>query len=178
MGIQIFVNLDARSLSTARSNGVSDTRNINFKQFVVGDSEVLDVFLVSGQSRYQPDAHNIQDYTVRLGLGTLNGKPSEGTFDLGSQTGLAHDIDDAGLDAAITAEVAACAVTKLSNFVFKVVFDATGAQSIPTVDASNLGPSSTASITRVITGDGSTNEEWVIRFFNNPVTLINDWEVY
>ena len=176
MGIQIFVNLDARSLSTARSNGVSDTRNINFKQFVVGDSEVLDVFLVSGQSRYQPDAHNIQDYSVRLGLGTLNGKPSEGTFDLGSQTGLAHDIDDAGLDAAITAEVAACAVTKLSNFVFKVVFDATGAQSIPTVDASNLGPSSTASITRVITGDGSTNEEWVIRFFNNPVTLINDWE--
>ena len=176
MGIQIFVNLDARSLSTARSRGVRDTRNTDFKQFVVGDSEVLDVFLVSGQSRYQPDAHNIQDYTVRLGLGTLNGKPSEGTFDLGSQTGLAHDIDDAGLDAAITAEVAACAVTKLSNFVFKVVFDATGAQSIPTVDASNLGPSSTASITRVITGDGSTNEEWVIRFFNNPVTLINDWE--
>ena len=176
MGIQIFVNLDARNLSTARSRGVSDTRNTDFKQFVVGDSEVLDVFLVSGQSRYQPDAHNIQDYSVRLGLGTLNGKPSEGTFDLGSQTGLAHDIDDAGLDAAITAEVAACAVTKLSNFVFKVVFDATGAQSIPTVDASNLGPSSTASITRVITGDGSTNEEWVIRFFNNPVTLINDWE--
>ena len=176
MGIQVFVNVDSRSLGTARARSVFDNRNIDFKEMVVGDSEVFELFLVDNQSRYTPNNLNIQDYSVRMGLGPLNAKPSAGTWDMGAQTGLAHDIDATGLDAAITAEVAACEVTQLTGYVFRVIFDATGAQTIPTVDGSGLSPDSTVSIVRTVDGDGTTQEEWIVRMFTNPVSLNTTWE--
>lgn len=169
MGLSIYANIDAVSLGTARVQSASDLRPRNFKQLSAGDQTVVDVFL-TGQDGLQ----NIQDYpTRRLGIGALNARPTGGTWDLGAQTGLAYNISDTALDTAITAEVAACTVTELASFVYKVVFDANGAQSIPAVDATGLAPSSTVNIQRLVTGDASTREQWLIRIFQNPIALID-----
>lgn len=170
-GLKIYANLDATGLTTARVISDTDLRAKAFKPFVAGDSLVVDVYL-TGQSGLL----NIQDYpTRRLGIGSINARPTGGTWDLGTQTGLAYDISASALDTAITAEVAACTVTQLTPFVFKVVFDANGDQTIPTVDATGLTPSSTVSISTLVAGDGSTPEEWIIRLFQNPIALIDSW---
>jgi hypothetical protein len=176
MGIQVFVNIDSRSLDTARARSVFDTRNIGFKELVVGDSEVFELFLIGDESRFDPAAHDIQTYGVRMGIGGLNTKPSAGSFDFGAQTAIPFDVDAAGLDAAITAEVAACEVVQLSDFVFKVTFDSPGAQTIPTIDATGLSPSSTISVIRTVDGDGTTPEEWQVRLFANPITINSTWD--
>lgn len=169
MGISIYANIDAVSLTTARVQSANDLRPKNFKQLAAGDRTVVDVFLTG-----QDGLLNIQDYpTRRLGIGELNARPTGGTWDLGAQTGLAYDIGAAALETAIEAETAACTVTQLSSFVFKAHFDANGSQTLPTVDASGLTPSSSVSIQKLVTGDASTREEWLIRIFKNPIALID-----
>ena len=169
MGLSIYANIDAVSLMTARVQSSTDLRPKNFKQLAAGDRTVVDVYLTG-----QDGLMNIQDYpTRRLGYGQLNARPTGGTFDLGSQTGLAFDITAAALETAIEAEVAACTITELASFVFKVKFDANGAQTLPSVDASNLTPASTVNIQRLVEGDASTQEQWLIRIFQNPIALID-----
>jgi len=68
---------------------------------------------------------------------------------------------------------AANTTTELSPFTFKTVFSANGAQTIPSIDATGLTPSSSVSITRLVTGDGSTKEQWLTRIFRNPLTLLD-----
>ena len=175
MAIDLFVNIDASSLDQARANSHRSLRSIGFKELVAGDTEVFDVYLVGNNTRYSNAYYNIQDYSVRMGLGTLNGKPTGGTWSLGAQTALAHDIDAAGLQTAFTAEVAACTVTKFADFVYKVTFDSVGAQTIPSVDATNLSPDSTVNIAEMVAGDGSTKAEWLIRFYANPIAYNSTW---
>lgn len=169
MGLQIYANIDATSLATARVQSANDLRPKAFKPLAAGDSTVVDLFL-TGQNGLE----NIQDYpTVRLGIGSLNARPTGGTWDLGSETNLAYNISAVDLKNAIDAEVDLCSVTELTPFVFKVVFNITGAQTIPAVDASALTPSSSVSIKKLVEGDGSTQEQWLIRIFRNPVALID-----
>lgn len=172
MGLQIFGNIDAVALSAARVISADDLRPKTFKPFVTGDSSVIDVFLTGSEG-----LQNIQDYpTVRLGIGELNARPTGGTWDYGSANNLAYNINAVNLEAAIEAETAQCSVTELANFVFKVVFDANGAQTIANVDPSNLTPSSSVDISKLVEGDASTQEQWLIRLFRNPVVLTTSWE--
>ena len=168
MGLQIHANIDASELSAGRVISSDDLRPKDFKSFVAGDSVVVDLFL-TGQDGLQ----NIQDFpTVRVGLGTLNARPNAGNFTYGSQT-VAYNADASALATAITAENAACTVTVLTPFVYKVAFNANGAQTIRTVDASGLTPTSTVLITKLVVGDGSTKEQWLVRIFKNPIALVN-----
>ena len=171
MGLSIFANIDATSLGGARVVSATDLRSKSFKQFAAGDNVVVDLFLTS-----QNGLLDIQSYpTVRLGIGSLNARPTGGTWDLGSETGLDYDISASALQTAITSEVAACVVTSLSTsgYVFKCKFNANGARTIPSVDATGLTPSSTVSIQEIVAGDGSTREEWLIRIFQNPIALVD-----
>lgn len=169
MGIQIYANIDAEQLNTGRVQSQNDLRPRVFKPLAAGDQIVIDLFL-TGKGGLQ----NIQDYpTVRLGIGSLNARPEGGTWDLGSQTGIAYDASAASIETAVEAEAGGCSVTQLAPFVFKAKFDANGTQTIPTVDATGLTPASTVSIQRLVTGDVSTREEWLIRLFQNPIALID-----
>jgi len=169
MALQIYGNLDRTSLSRGIVQSATNLIAKPAPNMVAGDSVVVDLFLTG-----QDGLLDIQAYpTRRLGLGTLNARPTGGTWDLGAQTGLAYNISTAALETAIEGAVAACIVTELTSFVYKVVFDSNGAQSIPTVDATALTPSSTVNITRLVTGDASTQEEWLIRIFQNPIALID-----
>ena len=168
MGLQIYANLDSINLTSGRVQLANDLRPKQFKQFVAGDSVVVDLFLTG-----QNGLLDIQGYpTVRLGIGGINQKPTSGSWDYGSET-LQWDADAAAIQAAIAAETAANTTTELATGVFKVAFTANGTQTIETVDAGSLTPSSTVSIARLVTGDGSTPEVWLVRLFQNPVALID-----
>ena len=166
MGLQIYGNIDAGSLLNGKVQSVNNLSASGIKNLVAGDGLELELFLTS-----QTGLVNIQDYSVRLGIGDLNARPTGGTFDLGSSTGLAYNLSASDLQTAITSESAANTTTQLSPFVFKTVFTANGSQTIPTIDATSLTPSSTVSIVKLVTGDGSTKEQWLTRIFANPLVL-------
>ena len=168
MGLQIHANIDSSTLASGRVVSESDLRPKSFKSFVAGDSVVLDLFLTG-----QDGLLNIQAFpTVRLGFGTLNARPTGGNFTYGAQT-IAYNASASALDTAITAENAPCTVTLITPFVYKVAFNANGAQTIKTVDATGLTPTSTVLITKLVTGTGSTKEQWLVRIFANPIALVD-----
>lgn len=172
MSLQIFANSDRSTMSRGLVVSATNLTERAALNMIAGDQIVIDLYL-TGQSGLQ----NIQDYpTVRLGIGSLNARPEGGTWDLGSETGIAYDESAAGIETAIESEVNDCSVTQLAPFVFKVKFDTDGAQTIPAVDATGLTPASTVSIQRIVVGDASTREEWLIRLFQNPIALIDsEW---
>ena len=117
MGLQIYGNIDAGSLLNGKVQSANNLVSSGIKNLVAGDGLELELFLTS-----QSGLVNIQDYSVRIGIGDLNARPTGGTFDLGSQTGLAHNIDASTLQTKITAATSgtpANTTTQLSPFVFK-----------------------------------------------------------
>jgi len=170
MGLQIYGNIDAGSLLTGKVQSANDLVSTGIKNLVAGDGLEVELFLTS-----QTGFVNIQDYSVRLGIGDLNARPTGGTFDLGSTTGLAYNLSASDLQTAIASESAANTTTLLSPFVFKTVFTANGSQTIPSIDSTGLTPSSTVSITKLVTGDGSTQEQWLTRIFANPLSFQDTW---
>ena len=169
MGLQIYGNIDAGSLLNGKVQSANNLVSSGIKNLVAGDGLELELFLTS-----QSGLVNIQDYSVRIGIGDLNARPTGGTFDLGSQTGLAHNIDASTLQTKITAATSgtpANTTTQLSPFVFKTVFTANGSQTIPTIDSTGLTPNSTVSIVKLVTGTGSTKEQWLTRIFRNPIAF-------
>ena len=139
MGLQIYGNIDAGSLLNGKVQSANNLVSSGIKNLVAGDGLELELFLTS-----QSGLVNIQDYSVRIGIGDLNARPTGGTFDLGSQTGLAHNIDASTLQTKITAATSgtpANTTTQLSPFVFKTVFTANGSQTIPTICLLYTSPS-------------------------------------
>lgn len=170
MGLQIYGNIDAGSLLTGKVQSVNNLVATGIKNLVAGDGLEVELFLTS-----QTGFVNIQDYSVRLGIGDLNARPTGGTFDLGSTTGLDYNLSASDLQTAIASEASANTTTLLSPFVFKTVFTANGSQTIPSIDATGLTPSSTVSITKLVEGDGSTQEQWLTRIFANPLSFQDTW---
>ena len=169
MGLQIYGNIDAGSLLTGKVQSVNNLSSTGIKNLVAGDGLEVELFLTS-----QSGLVNIQDYSVRLAIGDLNARPTGGTFDLGSVTGIAYNVSASTLQANITSATSgnpANTTTQLSPFIFKTVFSANGSQTIPTIDSTALTPNSTVSIVKLVTGTGSTKEQWLTRIFRNPIAL-------
>jgi len=170
MGLQIYGNIDAGSLLTGKVQSIDNLSASGIKNLVAGDGLEVELFLTS-----QTGIVNIQDYSVRLSIGDLNARPTGGTWDLGSTTGLAYNLSAGDLQTAIASESSANTTTELSPFVFKTVFTANGSQTIPTIDATSLTPNSTVSIVKLVEGDGSTQEQWLTRIFRNPIAFQDTW---
>ena len=169
MGQSLYINFDAENLLAARVRGATDLRSQNFTQFVAGDSLSLDLFLVGSSG-----ALNIQDYAeVRLGMGGLDSRPESGSYVVAGTDTLSYDHTAAELETVIDSQVAGATVTKLTDFVFKVQFDAVGEQTIPSLDFINVQPRSTVSVTRLTTGTATTKESWLWRLYRNPVAFTN-----
>jgi len=169
MSQSIYINNDAEDLRAARVRGATDLRSQKFTQFVAGDSLVLDLYLTGIGG-----ALNIQDYAeVRLGIGNLDARPESGSYLVGGSDTLAYDHTAAELETIIDSQVAGATVTQLADFVFKVQFDAVGAQTIPSLDFINLQPRSTVSVSRLVTGDATTKESWLWRLFRDPLAFTN-----
>ena len=171
MGLQIYGNIDAGSLLSGKVQSVNNLGTSGIKNLVAGDGLEVEIFLTS-----QSGLVNIQDYSVRLGIGDLNARPTGGTWDLGSTTSIAYNISATGLGTVISTEVASNTTTQLSPFLYsRQSFSANGAQTIPTIDSTGLTPNSTVSIVKLVTGDGSTKEQWLTRIFRNPIAFQDTW---
>jgi hypothetical protein len=167
MGQSIFINFDSESLTGSRCRAADDLRSRKFSPMVAGDSLVFDLFLTGVDGLL-----NIQDYSVvRMGVGNLNARPESGTYSVGAVS-LDYNNSAADLETAIeTATGNGCAVVQLSPFVFKVTFDAVGAQTIPSIDESDLTPRSTVDRQTLQTGDATTREIWLWRLYANPIAF-------
>jgi hypothetical protein len=165
MGQSIFINFDSETL-TSRCRGLDDLRTRKFSPFVAGDSIVFDLFLTGTSGLL-----NIQDYTTRIGVGNLNARPESGEYLVG---GFTLDYNNSAVDLEATIESATgngCSVIELSPFVFKVSFDAVGAQTIPAIDSSDLSPRSTVDRQTLQVGDATTKEIWLWRLYANPIAF-------
>lgn len=173
MGLQIYANIDAVDLQFGRVQSATDLRPKAFRQFPVADSTTIDLYLTG-----QDGTLNIQDYpTIQLGVGSLSGRPSSGTWKMlvGAETPIAYDSSAAALEAIISSDINPCEVALLAPYVYKVKFDSVGEQIVPSVNAEDLEPNSSANIARFKTGDATTKEAWLIRLFKNPLALTNSW---
>ncbi len=169
MGQSVYINFDTENLRSARCRGIDDLRNQKFTQFVVGDSIELDLYLTGTDG-----ALNIQDYSeIRLGMGNLDARPESGSYQVdGSQT-LAYNHSASDLQTAVASIASSNVTTELTGFVFKIQFDAVGAQNIPSIDVTLLQPRSTVSVTKLVTGDATTKEVWLWRVFRDPLAFTN-----
>ena len=173
MGLQIYANLDAVDLQFGRVQSTTDLRPKEFKQFPVADSTAIDLYLTG-----QNGLLNIQDYLeVQLGVGEKGARPSAGTWKMlvGAETPISFDASAAALETVISSDINPCAVSLLAPYVYKVKFDSVGLQTLPSVDATDLTPNSSANISTFVIGDATTREEWLIRVFQNPLALTNSW---
>ena len=169
MGQSIYINADSSNLLSARVRGANDLRSQSFTQFVTGDSLELDLYLVNSSGLL-----NIQDYAeIRVGMGNLDSRPDSGDYLVGGTDTLAYNHTASDLKTVIDSQVATATVTMLADFVFKVQFDAVGAQTIPSLDFTDLQPGSTVSVTRLTTGDSVTREAWLWRIYRNPIAFTN-----
>ena len=173
----IYVNADADSLADSRV--ISQTNNTQkaFQKFVAGDLRAFNLYFSDGAGSYI----DVSSYSaVRVGVGGINKRPTAGTWQFthgGNDEDLAFDVSASSLESTLDAAPYSLAVSVISPVagVWIVKFDAVGAQTLPTLDASSLTPDSTASVARLVTGDGSTKEEWIIRLFQTPWAYSESW---
>lgn len=180
MGLQIFGNLDRNTLPAGL---VFSGVNLNQKpspNFVAGDNISVDIFLTSNDG-----IQDIQAYTAqRLAIGPVNAKPTGGTYkvDYGGTSNVTLNFDASAQDFADAINTNAPSVpspvtgTQIAPFTYIIDFGTVGTCSLPTVDSSGLTPSSAVSVQKLVTGDSSTKEQWLVRLFQNPIAFINsDW---
>ena len=171
MGQNLFINFDSETLTNSRCRAADDLRSKKFSPFVAGDSLVFDLFLTGTEGLL-----NIQDYpVVRMGVGDLNARPESGTYEVG---GFSLDYNHSAAELEATIESATgngCTVVELAPFVFKVSFDAVGAQAIPAIDSSDLTPRSTVDRQTLQLGDATTKEIWLWRLYANPVAFTDSF---
>jgi len=172
----IFINLGANSLADARVT--SSTSNVPeaWKNFVIGDVRDLKLYFVDGAGAYV----DLDASSVRVGIGGINLRPTSGTFVFthgGNDATINFNEGAQSFESTLDASPYSLdvAVTSPTQGIWIVKFNGTGAQTLPTFDASNLVPDSSVSATKLVTGDGSTKEEWIIRTFQEPWAYQATW---
>lgn len=173
--MNVFINNAALNLANARVQSQSDLSPIDFAKFVSADQLNLNLYVADGAGGYV----DLSTYpTIRVGIGAINQAPTAGTCDF-SETGSAsvdYDASAAAMESAMdTVSGATTSVSKHGNNAWVVKFTANGAQTLPTTDASGLTPDCNVSVKRLVTGDASTKEEWLIRFFQAPYAYNETW---
>lgn len=170
--------IDVNSDTLAGSRVISSTNNTEepLKKFVVGDLRDLNLYFVDGSGSYI----DVSSYTVRAGVGGINKRPTGGTWQFshgGNDTNFDHDQSASSMESTLDAAPYSLGVSVESptTGVYVIKFDAVGAQTLPTSDSSLLTPDSSVSIKRLVTGDGTTKEEWIIRLFQTPWAYSESW---
>ena len=173
----IFSNVNANALASSRV--ISSTNNTEepFRKFVVGDLRDLNLYFVDGSGSYV----DVSGYsTTRVGVGGINNRPTGGTWTFshgGNDASIDYDVSASALETTLDAAPYSFGVSVESPVtgVWIIKFDAVGAQTLPTIDSSTLTPDSSASAKRLVTGDGTTKEEWIIRLFQTPWAYSESW---
>ena len=171
-----FIDTNADTLGSARVISLTNSTQEPIKKFVAGDLRDLNLYFVDGSGSYI----DVGLYTVRAGIGGINKRPTGGTWTFthgGNDSELAFDAPASTVEAVLDASPfsLAVSVTSPTTGIYIVKFDAVGAQTLPTSDSSALTPDSSVSVKRLVTGDGTTKEEWIIRLFETPWAYSESW---
>ena len=171
-----FIDTNADTLGSARVISLTNSTQEPIKKFVAGDLRDLNLYFVDGSGSYI----NTSLYTVRVGVGGINKRPTGGTWTFthgGNDTTFTFDQSATTMEATLDAAPYSfgVSVTSPTTGVYIVKFDAVGAQTLPTSDSSALTPDSSVSVKRLVTGDGTTKEEWIIRLFETPWAYSESW---
>ena len=172
----IFISLNADSLESARSTSLTDNTPRPFKKFIAGDIRNLNLYVTDGAGGYA----DLSSTNLRVGVGGINLRPTGGTWVFthgGNDATIAYNASAASLESTLDASPysLAVSVTSPTAGTWIVKFDSAGSQTLPTADAANLTPDSTIAIDRLVTGDGSTKEEWILRAFQTPWAFQATW---
>ena len=171
-----FIDTNADTLGAARVISLTNSTQEPIKKFVAGDLRDLNLYFVDGSGSYI----DVALYTVRVGVGGINKRPTGGTWTFthgGNDTTFTFDQSASTMEATLDAAPYSfgVSVTSPTTGVYIVKFDAVGAQTLPTSDSSALTPDSSVSVKRLVTGDGTTKEEWIIRLFETPWAYSESW---
>ncbi len=171
-----FIDTNADTLGAARVISLTNSTQEPIKKFVAGDLRDLNLYFVDGSGAYIDTSL----YTVRAGVGGINKRPTGGTWTFthgGNDSDIAFDAPASTVEAVFDAAPYSLgvSVTSPTTGIYIVKFDAVGAQTLPTSDSYALTPDSSVSVKRLVTGDGSTKEEWIIRLFETPWAYSESW---
>ena len=170
-----FLNLNASTLAGARVVSSTNNQAEPWQKFVIADKRDFNLYFVDGAGAYV----DVSAYTsIRVGVGGINKSPTGGSFSLegdGGDETIAWNADATAMDTAISSAVAACTATSPTTGVWIIKFDSVGAQALPTTDAHLLTPDSSVSVKRLVAGDATTFEEWIIRTFQTPWAYSETW---
>jgi hypothetical protein len=171
-----FIDTNADTLGAARVISLTNSTQEPIKKFVAGDLRDLNLYFVDGSGSYI----DVGLYTVRIGVGGINQRPTGGSWTFthgGNDASFTFDESASSMETTLDAAPYSLgvSVTSPTGGVYIVKFDAVGAQTLPTSDSSALTPDSSVSVKRLVTGDGSTKEEWIVRLFETPWAYSEDW---
>lgn len=182
--IDLVISQAAGDLASARVVSTSSEQRKTFRQLIAGDKYSLQLRVKDAAG----DLVDLTGYTIRCGLGGINSRPTGGTFTLtdGTDTtsALTYDESAADIQTALNALNASAGpyndtvtVTGSDGGPWVIKFDTNGAQSNLTGTFSSLTPDSSALISELVTGDGSTREEQMLRINQSPIAYTADWTI-
>lgn len=173
----IFVNVNAPTLAASRVVSSTNNQAEPWRKFVISDLRDFNLYFTDGAGAYV----DVSAYTdFRVGVGGINNRPTGGTWQFthgGNDEDFAYDVSASSMESTLDAAPYSLGVSVTSPVggVWIVKFDAVGSQTLPTTDAASLTPDSVVSVKRLVTGDGSTKEEWIIRTFQTPWAYSETW---
>jgi hypothetical protein len=177
----VFLNLNATTLAAARVVSSTNNQAEPWQKFVIADNRDLNLYFTDGAGAYV----DVSSYTsIRVGVGGINKRPTSGSWMFthgGNSNVVEWDITAANLELLLDSAPYSLdvAVTSPVTGVYIVRFNNVGAQTLPTTDTDGtsgpLSPDSTISVKRLVTGDGSTKEDWIIRLFQIPWAYSETW---
>ena len=173
--MDVYFNNANLNLANARVTSESDLTPIDFAKFVSADQLLINLYVADGAGGFV----DLSTYpTIRVGIGGIDLAPTAGTieFDETGTASVAYNASAAAMQSAMD-EVSGetTSVLKHGANAWVVKFSAVGAQTLPTTDVSTLTPDCVASVARLVTGDGTTKEEWLIRIFQAPYAYNETW---
>ena len=178
MALQLFANIDRNKMISGLVVSATNLTERPAPQLVAGDKVSFDIFLTSKSGILDIQTYSIQ----RLALGALNATPTGGTYKIdyggGSDSTLNFDATAQAFADAINANAptvpSPVTGTQVAPFTYIIDFGANGTCALPTIESS-LTPSSSVSVQRLITGDSSTKEKWLVRLYQDPIALVDTW---
>lgn len=153
-------------------------------QFVYGDNNPVQVFLADGLGGFDADS-GTGGVTLKMGIVTPGSKPTGGTYKLQYNAGTKSAAIDYNASAA-TIETALDAIAGVSVAVtgsfpcYEIEWDSTGAQDDITAatgasDDNALTPDGAISVSKLVDGDGSNKEKWLLEIRRAPHAMQSTW---
>ena len=174
------------------TNTIYDTWGSNVSApplvFLQGDAVEIEVHLIrwtQGATRFMQEIEFPAGSTLRLAIGKLDTAPTSGTYTItyggNTTTALAYNADAATISTALNAlasitSAGGVTVTKLTNSIIQITFNAVGHNTGFTVDGLALSPPVAIKTITLQAGSASVKGAYLIKVKQAPVVYQDTWD--